>query len=201
MPIEIASSSDEQRITAVNRAFTQISGYAEAEALGQRPSLLASGQHDSAFYAAMWHSLAANGHWQGEIWNRRKNGELYPEWLTISAVRNAEDRVTHFVGVFADISSLKHAQARSVSLVLDRRPDQLRVIVEDDGIGFDPNALSQASRGNLDDHVGRRRLGLSGVRERLALIGGTMTIESDRGIGTTLFIVVPVAPSGAKLEA
>ncbi|WP_457788108.1 bifunctional diguanylate cyclase/phosphodiesterase [Pseudomonas sp. PL-6] len=102
----------EQRITAVNRAFTQITGYAEAEALGQRPSLLASGQHDSAFYAAMWHSLAANGHWQGEIWNRRKNGELYPEWLTISAVRNAEDRVTHFVGVFADISSLKHAQAR-----------------------------------------------------------------------------------------
>lgn len=102
----------EQRITAVNRAFTQITGYSEAEALGQRPSLLASGQHDQAFYAAMWHSLAANGHWQGEIWNRRKNGELYPEWLTISAVRNSDNQTTHFVGVFADISSLKHAQAR-----------------------------------------------------------------------------------------
>ncbi|MDP3366538.1 MAG: PAS domain S-box protein, partial [Pseudomonas sp.] len=102
----------EQRITAVNRAFTQITGYSEAEALGQRPSLLSSGQHDNAFYAAMWHSLAANGHWQGEIWNRRKNGELYPEWLTISAVRNSDNQITHFVGVFADISSLKHAQAR-----------------------------------------------------------------------------------------
>ncbi|WP_061242670.1 EAL domain-containing protein [Ectopseudomonas composti] len=102
----------EQRITAVNRAFTQITGYSEAEALGQRPTLLSSGQHDNAFYAAMWHSLAANGHWQGEIWNRRKNGELYPEWLTISAVRNSDNQITHFVGVFADISSLKHAQAR-----------------------------------------------------------------------------------------
>jgi diguanylate cyclase (GGDEF)-like protein/PAS domain S-box-containing protein len=102
----------EQRITAVNRAFTQITGYSEAEALGQRPTLLSSGQHDKAFYAAMWHSLAANGHWQGEIWNRRKNGELYPEWLTISAVRNRDNQITHFVGVFADISSLKHAQAR-----------------------------------------------------------------------------------------
>ena len=102
----------EQRITAVNRAFTQITGYSEAEALGQRPTLLASGQHDNAFYVAMWHSLAANGHWQGEIWNRRKNGELYPEWLTISAVRSRDNQITHFVGVFADISSLKHAQAR-----------------------------------------------------------------------------------------
>ncbi len=102
----------EQRITAVNRAFSQITGYSEAEALGQRPSMLASGQHDSTFYAAMWHSLAANGHWQGEIWNRRKNGELYPEWLNISAVRNSDNLITHFVGVFADISSLKHAQAR-----------------------------------------------------------------------------------------
>lgn len=102
----------EQRITAVNRAFSQITGYSEAEALGQRPGLLASGQHDNAFYSAMWHALTANGHWQGEIWNRRKNGELYPEWLTISAVRNSDNQITHFVGVFADISSLKHAQAR-----------------------------------------------------------------------------------------
>ncbi|MGQ7960749.1 EAL domain-containing protein [Pseudomonas sp. SP16.1] len=102
----------EQHITAVNRAFTQITGYSEAEALGQRPSLLASGQHDSAFYAALWHSLAGQGHWQGEIWNRRKSGDLYPSWLTISAVRNADNLITHFVGVFADISSLKHAQAR-----------------------------------------------------------------------------------------
>ncbi|MBC9252478.1 diguanylate cyclase [Pseudomonas alcaligenes] len=101
-----------QRISAVNRAFSEITGYSETEALGQSPRLLASGQHDSAFYAAMWHQLAAEGHWQGEIWNRRKNGEIYPEWLTISAVRDQSDSITHFVGVFADISPLKHAQAR-----------------------------------------------------------------------------------------
>ncbi|CAG8869900.1 hypothetical protein PS627_03723 [Pseudomonas fluorescens] len=102
----------DQRITAVNRAFSEITGYSEAEALGQTPRLLASGQHDSAFYAALWHQLTAEGHWQGEIHNRRKNGELYPGWLTISAVRNPEREITHFVAVFADISSLKHAQAK-----------------------------------------------------------------------------------------
>ncbi|MEG1042307.1 MAG: EAL domain-containing protein [Pseudomonas sp.] len=102
----------EQRISAVNRAFSEITGYSEFEALGQTPRLLASGQHDSAFYVAMWHQLNAEGHWQGEIYNRRKNGELYPSWLTISAVRNSERLITHFVAVFADISSLKHAQAK-----------------------------------------------------------------------------------------
>ncbi|RMQ46218.1 PAS domain S-box/diguanylate cye domain-containing protein [Pseudomonas cichorii] len=101
-----------QRINAVNRAFSNITGYSENEALGLTPRLLASGQHDSAFYAAMWHQLGAEGHWQGEICNRRKNGELYPCWLTISAVRNKDRFITHFVAVFADISSLKHAQAR-----------------------------------------------------------------------------------------
>ncbi len=101
-----------QRINAVNRAFSEITGYSEQEALGQTPSLMASGLHDSAFYAAMWYQLTAEGHWQGEITNRRKNGEVYPSWLTISAVRNREQFITHFVAVFADISSLKHAQAR-----------------------------------------------------------------------------------------
>eukprot|EP00659_Diplonema_papillatum_P013427 gene13427-20685_t len=88
-----------QNISAVNRAFSEITGYSEAEALGQTPRLLASGLHDSAFYAAMWHQLTANGHWQGEISNRRKNGELYPSWLTISAVRNREESITHFVAM------------------------------------------------------------------------------------------------------
>jgi diguanylate cyclase (GGDEF)-like protein/PAS domain S-box-containing protein len=101
-----------QRINAVNRAFSEITGYSEQEALGQTPRLMASGQHDSAFYASLWYQLTAEGHWQGEISNRRKNGEVYPCWLTISAVRNKERFITHFVAVFADISSLKHAQAR-----------------------------------------------------------------------------------------
>ncbi|WP_443191544.1 bifunctional diguanylate cyclase/phosphodiesterase [Pseudomonas indica] len=102
----------QQRLTAVNRAFSEITGFSEEEALGQSPRILASGQHDMAFYTAMWQQLAAQGHWQGEIWNRRKSGELYPSWLTISTVHAPDGLITHFVGVFADISSLKHAQAR-----------------------------------------------------------------------------------------
>ena len=101
-----------QRITAVNRAFTEITGYSESETLGKTPRILSSGQHDSAFYAAMWHQLTSEGHWQGEICNKRKNGQFYPSWMNINAVRNSENLVTHFVAVFADISSLKHAQAR-----------------------------------------------------------------------------------------
>lgn len=101
-----------QTVTAVNRAFTQITGYSEHDVLGQTPRMLASGQHDSAFYAAMWHQLAREGHWQGEISNKRKSGELYPCWMTISVVRNSEHVETHFVAVFADISSLKQAQER-----------------------------------------------------------------------------------------
>ncbi|GLK90944.1 EAL domain-containing protein [Pseudomonas turukhanskensis] len=124
----------ERRITAVNRAFTQITGYSEAEALGNSPSLLASGQHDSAFYTAMWHQLDEVGHWQGEICNKRKNGELYPEWLTISAVRNSEGQITHFVGVFADITSLKHAQ------------DELDHQVHHDSLTGLPNRLLFESR-------------------------------------------------------
>ncbi|KAF1052331.1 MAG: putative signaling protein [Stenotrophomonas maltophilia] len=101
-----------QTIIAVNRAFSEITGYAEAEVLGQRPEMLSSGQHDSSFYTSMWQHLNSEGHWQGEIWNRRKSGELYPEWLTISAVHNDGGDISHYVGVFADISTLKYAQAR-----------------------------------------------------------------------------------------
>ncbi|MFU6376770.1 bifunctional diguanylate cyclase/phosphodiesterase [Metapseudomonas otitidis] len=102
----------QQRILAVNRAFTTITGYEQHEALGQTPRLLASNHHERGFYVDMWDQLNREGHWQGEIWNRRKNGETFPEWLTINAVRNPEGQITHFVGVFADISPLKQAQAR-----------------------------------------------------------------------------------------
>jgi len=101
-----------QTISAVNRAFSEITGYTESEVLGQTPRLFASRQHDSAFFVAMWHQLATEGHWQGEICNRRKNGELYSAWMTISSVRNSDREITHFVAVFADISLLKQAQAR-----------------------------------------------------------------------------------------
>ena len=81
-------------ILRVNRAFTEITGYTSEEAVGQTPRLLSSGRHDAAFYAAMWESLQSTGAWQGEIWNRRKNGDVFPERLTITAVKGDDGEVT-----------------------------------------------------------------------------------------------------------
>ena len=108
----IIFTDPEQKITAVNRAFTEITGYSEIEVLGQTPRILASGQHDKLFFASMWYQLLSADNWQGEISNRRKSGEIYPSWMTISAVRNNQNLVTHFVAVFSDISTLKIAQER-----------------------------------------------------------------------------------------
>ena len=100
------------RILAVNEAYQEITGYTQAEALGQNPGMLQSGRHDRPFYQSMWASIEQTGHWQGEIWNRRKNGETYPQWTTISAVRDDQGAVTNYVGVFTDISQLKQTEAR-----------------------------------------------------------------------------------------
>jgi len=104
-------------IQSVNRAFTQITGYSAEEATGSSMKLLHSGRHSQAFYEQMWALLAQTGHWQGEIWNRRKCGEIYPEWLTISAVREDDGKVTHYVGVFTDISRIKDSEAHADWLV------------------------------------------------------------------------------------
>lgn len=96
-------------IIAVNRAFTEITGYCEDEVIGQNPRILQSGRHDRSHYHAMWQALASCGRWQGELWNRRKDGQTFLESLTISAIKDQEDRVTHYVGVFSDITELRKA--------------------------------------------------------------------------------------------
>lgn len=101
----------EQRILQVNQAFSTLTGYPVDEAIGSTPSMLKSGRQDAAFYTEMWRTLSETGHWQGEIWNRRKSGEVFPEWLTISSVRDASGKVTHFVSTFSDISNLKVAES------------------------------------------------------------------------------------------
>ncbi|MBS1160191.1 MAG: diguanylate cyclase/phosphodiesterase with sensor(s) [Proteobacteria bacterium] len=101
----------DRRILQVNQAFTTLTGYSAEEAIGQTPSLLKSGRHDPAFYQQMSESLASNGHWQGEIWNRRKSGSIFPEWLTISEVRDELGKLTHYVSTFSDISDLKMAES------------------------------------------------------------------------------------------
>ena len=102
----------DRRILSVNRAFSRVLGYEAAEVVGQRPEMLASGHHDAAFYGAMWESIELFGLWRGEIWNRRKNGEVFPEWLSVSAVKDAAGNTTHYIGIFSDISDRKIAEAQ-----------------------------------------------------------------------------------------
>lgn len=100
-------------ILKVNQAFTRITGYSAEEVLGKTPNLLSSGLHDKAFYTAMWESINRTDAWQGEIWNRRKNGEVFPEWLIITAVKEADEKVEqvhHYVASFSDITSRKAAE-------------------------------------------------------------------------------------------
>ncbi|HBS78887.1 MAG TPA: histidine kinase, partial [Pseudomonas sp.] len=100
------------RILQVNQAFTEISGYSADEAIGQDTRLLASGRHAPDFYLTMWRSIQQTGAWQGEIWNRRKTGEVYPEWLSISTVLDAQGAVSNYVAAFTDITERKQAEER-----------------------------------------------------------------------------------------
>jgi diguanylate cyclase (GGDEF)-like protein/PAS domain S-box-containing protein len=106
----ILITDSDANIITVNQAFTLITGYTMDEMIGQNPRLLSSGLHDDEFYKNMWETLVRPGHWQGEIWNRRKNGELFAEWLRISAVKNDLDEVTNFVGIFSDITAQVYAE-------------------------------------------------------------------------------------------
>ena len=99
-------------IVMVNQAFTEITGFSEAEILGRNPSALSSGRQGEAFYTDMWGAINTHGSWCGEIWNRRKDGTEYPEWLTISAVRDGQGAVTNYVGTFSDISEQVAARER-----------------------------------------------------------------------------------------
>ncbi|WP_261303019.1 sensor domain-containing protein [Paenibacillus andongensis] len=94
-------------ILSVNPAFSETTGYSEDEVLAQTPRMLHSGVQDAEFYIQMWASIHETGSWQGEVWNKRKNGEIYPEWLTINAVRNENGKISNYVGVFTDITERK----------------------------------------------------------------------------------------------
>lgn len=99
-------------ILSVNSAFTLITGYSAEEAIGRNPHLLKLKQHDAEFYKKMWESLLNKSHWRGEILNRRKNGEIYPEWLNISAIKDENGKTTSYVAVFSDITILKKSEER-----------------------------------------------------------------------------------------
>ena len=108
-----------QNIIAVNHAFTRVTGYSEAEVLGQQPALLSSGRHDASFYRSMWKTLNETGTWAGDIWNRRKSGEVYPEWLTMSAVAGERGATEYYVAVFSDLSEIRRAQGLAERMAME----------------------------------------------------------------------------------
>ena len=108
----ILVSDSRNRIVMVNPAFTEITGYTQEEVAGQNPAILSSGRHGAEFYDSMWDALARSGRWEGEIWNRRKNGEVFPEWLSIAAVRGESDGTEYYVAAFSDITKRKRDEER-----------------------------------------------------------------------------------------
>lgn len=102
----------DERIVDANPAFTAITGFTREEVLGETPRVLASGRHDPTFFASMWNALSCQGYWEGEVWNRRKSGELYATHTSIAAVTGDHDEITHYIGTFSDITALKGHQAQ-----------------------------------------------------------------------------------------
>jgi diguanylate cyclase (GGDEF)-like protein/PAS domain S-box-containing protein len=106
----IVVTDAQARIVSVNRSFERLTGYTAAEAYGQNPRILQSGKHDAVFYKTMWDSLREHGSWSGEMWDRRKDGTVYPKWATITTVRDEAGEITHYVAIFMDITERKRAE-------------------------------------------------------------------------------------------
>jgi diguanylate cyclase (GGDEF)-like protein/PAS domain S-box-containing protein len=136
-------------IVAVNPAFSRITGFAAEEVVGKTPRLLASGRHRPGFYRRMWRTLAATGRWQGEIWNRRKNDQVYPQWLSIFALRDNHGGVVRYAAMFTDITTRKYAEG------------QLRRLATHDGLTGLPNRALALDR--LTQALARARRNRTGV--------------------------------------
>jgi len=125
----ITISDEHNIITNVNPAFSNITGYTKEDAIGKDPSLKSSGYHPKAFYEQMWSEINQKGAWQGEIINRRKDGRDFPEWLSISSIKNDSNKVTNYISVFSDISSIK------------KKEDELRYLAHHDPLTALPNRM------------------------------------------------------------
>jgi diguanylate cyclase (GGDEF)-like protein/PAS domain S-box-containing protein len=173
-------------IINMNPAFSSITGYSRDEVLGNKPNLLKSGLHDVHFYEAMWQSINQQGYWRGEVWNRKKGGEIFAEWLTISAVADQQGKITHYVGTSSDITLLKDQERK------------LQLIAHYDPLTGVPNrilladrmhlAFAQTKRDNCLMAVGYLDLdGFKPVNDRLGHeAGDQLLIEIARRIKTAL---------------
>jgi diguanylate cyclase (GGDEF)-like protein/PAS domain S-box-containing protein len=184
-------------IADVNPAFTRITGYEKEDVIGKTPKIFASGRQGAAFYAEMWKSLQERDVWRGEIWNRRKNGEIYAEMLSISIVRDAEGRLLHHIGVFSDITLLKKHEAEldriahydtltgvpnrrlladrlAQAIARARRSGKPLAVCYLDLDGFKPinDRFGHAAGDRLLIEVTRRLLGVLRAEDTLARLGG-----------------------------
>jgi len=140
-------------VVRANRAFCQITGYGPAEAIGQRTTFLRSGRHDAAFYTQMWARIQLHGRWEGEIWNRHRNGELHPHWLAISAVVDGDGQITHYVGSYTDITQRKQAeeQLRIAAVAFESQGSML--VVDAHGVILQVNKAFMERTGYVPDEV------------------------------------------------
>jgi len=181
-------------ILSVNAAFTEVTGYTESEVVGQRPSLMRSARQDETFYAHMWHELKQFGQWQGEIWNRSKSGKEYLEWLSIAEVRDDHGEVSHYVGIFSDITSDKDSEERLLYLA---HYDQLtglpnRILFSDRLT----QALAQAKREQLQ--VAVMFLDLDGFKSVNDTLGHTLGDQLLRQVAQRLTTCLRATDSVAR---
>lgn len=201
-------------ILRVNQAFSAITGYAPEEVVGRHPGMLSSGRHDAAFYQDMWASIGSKGNWEGEIWNRRKNGEVYPERLCIAAVADSADRVTHYVASLSDITVSKAASDEIKSLAffdpLTRLPnrrlllDRLRQALAASAANGRYGALMFIDLDNfktLNDTLGHNIGDLLLQQAAVRLHGSLRQGDTVARLGGDEFVVLVEGMSGHAREA
>ncbi len=154
-------------IEQVNEAFTRVTGYSTGEAIGNTPRILKSGHHDKAFYQRLWLAITKTGHWEGEIWNRRKNGEVYPEWLMIRAIYDDTGSIVNFIAIFHDLSELR------------RREEEADFQASHDALTGLPNRPSFIAR--LDSAILEARRNGNGIAVVIADIDGFRQVNDSEG--------------------